>query len=299
VVVLVVVTAGVLVTWPWTTSASLSDKAPARTPVTTPPPSVAELAEPSPPAPVVPPVPAQDLVTAIETTAAPGITLGVAVMDLTTGELATGKNGEREFMAASLTKLLLAVDVLDRHRAEGRPLDPGDVDLITRSLAASDDNAMNVLWGQQDGANGIERVAKRLGLSASIDADSADQWGDTTLTATDLATVYRHVLQGMAPEDAAVIVNALSAVTPAATDGFGQHYGVLHQGASPRHYAKQAWVEYAPAGYLLHSAGVTYDDRTGHAYAIALLSIQPHTGAQAARDRLSATAAAASARLAA
>jgi len=37
----------------------------------------------------------------------------------------------------------------------------------------------------------------------------------------------------------------------------------------------------------LHSAGVVYDSHTGHAYAIALLSIQPYSGEQTARDRLS------------
>ena len=56
---------------------------------------------------------------------------------------------------------------------------------------------------------------------------------------------------------------------------------------------ERAGVPYAPAGYLLHSAGVARDDRTGHSYAIALLSIQPYTDAQTARDRLSTMAAAA------
>jgi hypothetical protein len=122
-------------------------------------------------------------------------------------------------------------------------------------------------------------------------------WGDAEVTAADMAGIYRYVLRDMAPRDAAVIVGALSAATPVATDGFAQDYGLLHQGASPRHYAKQAWVEYAPAGYLLHSTGVAYDARTGHAYAIALLSIQPYTSEQEARDRLSSVAAAAMAAL--
>ena len=117
------------------------------------------------------------------------------------------------------------------------------------------------------------------------------------VTATDMVTIYRHVLRTMAPEDRAVVVGALSAVSAVATDGFGQHYGLLHQGASAQRYAKQAWVPYEPAGYLLHSAGVAHDDRTGHAYAIALLSIQSYTDEQTARDRLSTIAAAGMARL--
>lgn len=297
-----VVTAGVLVTWSVTTSASKPDSRPPLTTSETSaqPPTVASLAEPSPSpsssAPSVPPVspvPARELVAAAEGAAPPGMTLGVAVLDVNTGELAAGRDGERRFMAASLTKLILAVDVLDRQRADGQPLDADTRDLVARALSSSDDNAMNALWGRYDGAGGVSRVADRLGLTASLPSGSADMWGDTEVTAADMAGIYRYVLRDMAPQDAAVIVSALSAATPVATDGFAQHYGLLRQGASPGHYAKQAWVEYAPAGYLLHSAGVAYDARTGHAYAIALLSIQPYTSGQEARDRLSSVAAAA------
>jgi hypothetical protein len=301
--VAVVVTAGVLVTWSVTTSAAKQGSRPpqATAEARTEPPTVASLAEPTEPAaapaPVVPPVAPKALVAAAEGAATEGMTLGVAAVDVTTGELVAGSDGERRFMAASLTKLILAVDVLDRHRAEGRPLDAEDLDLVGRALSSSDDNAMNALWGRHDGAGGIGRVADRLGLTASLPSGSADMWGDAEVTAADMAGIYRYVLRDMAPRDAAVIVGALSAATPVATDGFAQDYGLLHQGASPRHYAKQAWVEYAPAGYLLHSTGVAYDARTGHAYAIALLSIQPYTSEQEARDRLSSVAAAAMAAL--
>jgi hypothetical protein len=289
-----VVTAGVLVTWSVTTSASKPDSRPLLTTsgTSTQPPTVASLAEP-PPAPSVPPVSARELVAAAEGAAPPGMTLGVAVLDVHTGELVAGRDGERRFMAASLTKLIVAVDVLDRHRADGQPPDSDTLDLVARALSSSDDNAMNALWGKHDGAGGVGRVAGRLGLTASLPSGSAEMWGDAEVTATDMAGIYRYVLRDMAPRDAAVIVAALSAATPVATDGFAQHYGLLHQGASPAHYAKQAWVHYAPAGHLLHSAGVAYDARTGHAYAIALLSIQPYTSGQEARDRLSSVAAAA------
>lgn len=290
-----VVTAGALVTWPANTPASSTDPRPVRasTATRTPPTSVERLVEP----PALPPVLAHELVTAAESVAAPGMTLGVAALDIDTGELVVGRGGTRSFMSASLSKLIVSVEVLDRHRAEGRGVEPADLDLITRALAGSDDNAMNVLWGKHDGAGAVSRVAARLGLTASIARESANMWGDTVVSAADLVRTYQHVLRGMAPQDSAVIVDALAATTSVATDGFAQHYGLLHQGASRQRYAKQAWVPYGPAGYLLHSAGVAHDDRTGHTYAIALLSIQPYSSAHVARDRLSAIAAAALATL--
>lgn len=281
------------VTWSVTTSTSLSDKRPERLPMAAPTPTLESLAEPRTEAPVAPPVPAADLVAAAENAATPGMTLGVAVLDVNTGELAEGRDGGRHFMSASLCKLILAVDVLDRHRAEGRRVDPADLDLITRALSDSDDNAMNALWGRYDGAGAVARVAARLGLTASLPPESSNLWGDALVTAADMVTLHRYVLRDMAPQDGAVIVNALSAVNAVATDGFAQHFGLLHQGASPRRYAKQAWVPYAPAGYLLHSSGVAYDGRTGHTYAVALLSIQPYSTDGDARNRLSAIASAA------
>lgn len=234
--------------------------------------------------PAVPRISARQVVAAAEKAAGPNMTLGVAVLDLRTGELAVGRDGAREFMSASLSKLVLAVDVLDRYRQ----LDPADRELINRALSGSDDNAMNVLWGKYDGAGTIGRVADRLGLNGTLPPDSVGKWGDTLITAADMVTIYRHILRDMAPPDRAVIVDALAATSAVAADGFGQHYGLLHQGASREHYAKQAWVPYRPAGFLLHSAGVT-DGR----YAIALLSIQLYTDARTARDRLSTVAAAA------
>jgi hypothetical protein len=285
------VVVGVAVTWA-VTSRSSPDSRRVRLPEATPATAEAE-PEPRVPSPVVPPVAAHQVVAAAEAAAGPGMTFGVAVLDVHTGELSVGRGGERAFMSASLSKLIVAVDVLDRHRAQGRLLDPVDLDLIGRALSGSDDGAMNVLWGKHDGAGAIGRVAGRLGLTARLPPDATRMWGDTEVTAADMVSIYRHVLVDMAPGDGAVIIGALSTVSAVATDGFGQHYGLLHEGASPRRYAKQAWVPYSPAGYLLHSAGVAYDGRTGHAYAIALLSIQPHTDEQTARDRLSAIAAAA------
>jgi hypothetical protein len=255
-----------------------------------PPPSRSTVEALVEPRAVVPRVSVRQVVGAAESAAGPDMTLGVAALDLRTGRLAVGRGGEREFMSASLSKLIVAVDVLDRHRAQGRRLDPVDRELVDRALSGSDDNAMNALWGKHDGAGAVGRIARQLKLTARLPPDATGRWGDTVITATGMVTIYRHILQDMAPPDRAVIVDALAATSAAAADGFGQHYGLLHRGASRQLYAKQAWVPYRPAGFLLHSAGVTYDRRTGHGYAIALLSIQPYTNAQTARDRLSTVA---------
>ena len=240
-----------------------------------------------------PVVSARALVDASERAIAPGMTLGVAVLDVSTGELVEGRHGNRPFMSASLSKLVLVVDMLDRRRTEGRAIAEPDLELIGRALSSSDDGAMNVLWGRYDGQGAVSRVAAKLELSATSAPRDSTQWGDTLVTAGDLARIYRHILRDMAPDDRNVIADALIFTRPTATDGFDQFFGLLGQGASQQVYAKQAWVPYRPSGFLLHSAGVVHDSRTGNDYAIALLSIQSYVSRQAACDRLSAVAAAA------
>jgi beta-lactamase family protein len=277
--------------WRVTPAGTPQALASAPAPTTSTPPRTTSPSTPMPaPVPVVPP---HAVVDAAQAALPRGMTLSVAVLDVTTGQLAEGGNARRSYISASLSKLIVVVDMLDRRRAEGLPITDADLELVGRALRSSDDGAMNVLWGRFDGMGAIRRVAGKLGLSSTRPPGDPREWGDTMVTAGDFARMYQHIVRDMAPEDRSTIVTALAAAAPAATDGFAQHFGLLRQGASAQLYAKQAWVPYRPAGYLLHSAGVAHDTRTGHAYAITLLSIQSSIGEAGARDRLSAVAAAA------
>jgi hypothetical protein len=233
------------------------------------------------------------VVQAAEQTVPPSIALGVAALNLRTGDFAVGRDGGRQFYSASLVKLIVVVDMLDRRRLEGRPISDADLRLVARALSASDDGAMNALWGKFDGPGAIGRIAQRIGLTATQAPGDSSQWGETLVTAGDYVRIYQHILVDMPPEDRAVVVGALAATAQTAADGFNQFFGLLGQGASPQVYAKQGWVTYRPARLYLHSAGVVHDDRTNGDYAIALLSIQPSGNQQAARDRLSSVAMAA------
>lgn len=237
-----------------------------------------------------PATPPSAVVEAAERAAAPGMVLGVAVLDVQTGELASGRHGARPFISASLSKLIVVVDMLQRRRTEGLVIDAAGLDLVGRALRGSDDAAMNVLWGRYDGHRAISRVAAALGLGATRAPADPTQWGDTRVTAADFALIYRHLLRDLPAEDRGVIIDTLATAHPVAVDGFEQFFGLLRNGASPQVYAKQAWVPYRPAGYLLHSAGVVH---AGHDYVIILLTTQSQVSAQTARDRLSAVAAAA------
>ncbi|ONI92497.1 hypothetical protein ALI22I_03615 [Saccharothrix sp. ALI-22-I] len=244
-----------------------ADAAPATTSPETPRPASPRTAE----------TPAPDLSAAVAQAvgAAAGVDLGLAVVDLDTGA-AAGHNADTPFRTASLSKLLVAVDML----TSGEVLEE-DLKRLSRALSLSDDNAMNALWTLHDGMGAIGRVATQAGLAATQAPTDASQWGDVEMSANDVAKLYSYILTKLPDDSRTFIVNALSAAADTAADGFDQAYGLLAPGIDG--YAKQGWMWYLPADFYLHTAGVV-----GGRYAIAVLSIQTGVGEQTAKNRLTA-----------
>ncbi|NUT53100.1 MAG: hypothetical protein HOV94_38315, partial [Saccharothrix sp.] len=205
--------------------------------------------------------------------AAPDADLGLAVIDLVTGE-AAGSNADTPFRTASVSKLLMAVDVLTHGEVTA-----ADRDHLRLALGLSDDDAMNELWDVHDGMGAVDRVAARAGLTDTHAPADATQWGDVEMSANDVAKLYRHILTGMPAADRDFIVAALSTASPTAADGFDQAYGLLAPGVDA--YAKQGWMWYLPAEFHLHTAGVVADR-----YAVAALSVHEDVAEQTAKDEL-------------
>ncbi|MEU7813224.1 hypothetical protein [Pseudonocardia sp. NPDC049154] len=107
------------------------------------------------------------------------------MLDRDLGERASAGAAAEPTYAASLSKLVLAVDVLDRRRAEGLAVTEPDLALIRRALGPSDDAAMNALWSRFDGAAAASRVAARLDLAGTTDLDVPSQWGEMRVSADD------------------------------------------------------------------------------------------------------------------
>lgn len=224
---------------------------------------------PEPP-PAPPPDYAAAMLQAAQGAVPKGITFGMAVLDLRTGQLAT--SGTPQFFTASLSKLMLVVDMLDRDV----PLSDSDRRLITRALSLSDDNAMNALWTKFDGYNAMTRVANSLGMVGTQTTSDRSQWGEVKVSPAGYARLYQHIMNEMTDDDEAVIVTALNAATPAAADGFNQFFGLL--GGPLKAFAKQGWMYYGSRLYL-HSAGVVMNG--ADSYAVVLMSAQPSSSGTA------------------
>ncbi|GAA2558100.1 hypothetical protein [Pseudonocardia hydrocarbonoxydans] len=238
---------------------------------------------------------AQAAVDAAQAAASATTELGVAVLDRVTGRTAAGDRGDEPFYTASLSKLVVAVDVLDRRRTEDLAVTDDDLDLLRRALGPSDDAAMNQLWVRFDGPGAAARVGADLGLTGTTAPADPSQWGEMSVPAVDLLRLYDHVLGGMPDEDRLVVVDALSAAPAIAADGFDQAFGLLDPvvdgpGAVGAQ-AKQGWMCCFSERYYLHSAGVVGPDQR---FVVAVLTRVPSgPGWDAARAEVTAVAAAA------
>ncbi|MCD2186370.1 serine hydrolase [Actinomycetospora soli] len=243
--------------------------APSPTPVAAP----SRAPDPVPvPAPAPQSSPVQAAVEAADATVTRrGADVGIAVLDRTTGALALNDEADDAMNSASLSKLLTAVDLLDRGAAGRVPVTAADRRLVRAALGPSDDPAMNALWTRFGGQSGITRVIERLGLEDTEVPADPSQWGEVQLSARDMTTVFRHVLETMAPADRDLVLGAMSAAPATASDGFDQAFGLLapeQRGVA----AKQGWLCCLQSSVDLHSAGVL--DPEGR-FVVAVLSNQP------------------------
>lgn len=158
------------------------------------------------------------------------------------------RGAELAFRSASLVKLLIALDVLER-----RPATPPLCDALRLMLSASDDNVANELWDADGGPEIVTRTARRLALPAARPPEIAGRWGDTMLGIGDVVATYQHVLAD-APGKRDLILDALAAPPRHGSDGFDQYFGI--PGRLPRPWAvKQGWSE-SPRDVVLHTSGL-------------------------------------------
>lgn len=239
---------------------------------------------------------AQAVVDAAQGAAGSATELAVAVLDRETGELALGaRGGEQPYYTASLSKVLVAVDVLDRRRLDGLAVADADIALLNRALGPSDDNAMNALWSRFDGAGGIGRVSSRVGLTGTTGPRDPSQWGEVSMSAEDTVRTWQYMLEDMPTADRDLLVSAMDAAPARAADGSNQAFGLLAPAVdgpgAPGAVAKQGWMCCFSGKYYIHSTGAVGGDRR---FLMALLTRAPRApGWEAARQEMTRIATAA------
>ncbi|MEO3868078.1 hypothetical protein ABGB18_04520 [Nonomuraea sp. B12E4] len=167
-----------------------------------------------------------------------GTTAGWVAFDRRAGKFVAARNAHRKYRSASVVKILIAIDYLERRKS----VPAADAKLLKVMLRSSDDDAATTFWNRGGKGQIIVRTARKLGLSdtAPPPAGKPGFWGYTSLSAYDIVRTYRYLLDRAEHKVRDTILGHLRRSTPCGTDGFDQTFGIPD--ALPRPWAvKQGW----------------------------------------------------------
>ncbi|SDH07879.1 hypothetical protein [Klenkia brasiliensis] len=189
---------------------------------------------------------------------AAGGTIAVTVLDADGDTVLASADASAPVYTASLVKLLVVHQLLLQAEAGDVVLTADDLELMQSAIEASDDDAMDQLWVEFDGEALVADAVETFGLTGTAPPTEAGQWGQTTTTAADQATVLATCADTLTGEDAQLLTGWLRSTTPTAADGFDQTFGLLSPGTG-QVAAKQGWMCCLDDTRWLHSTGVLHD----------------------------------------
>ncbi|TVT42399.1 hypothetical protein FNH05_22430 [Amycolatopsis rhizosphaerae] len=161
------------------------------------------------------------------------------VYDRRDGKVLTSLDSGEPFASMSVVKLLIAIDVLAR--GDWTLPDATTRQQLTQMLSTSDDDLANTMWVDGGGSSIVTRDATLMGLSATKPPDDPGQWGDTQITAQDMVTVYRYLMDQMPASARDLLYNALYHATETAADGTDQFFGIPNGLPNTTWAIKQGW----------------------------------------------------------
>ncbi|WP_218004505.1 hypothetical protein [Microtetraspora niveoalba] len=170
------------------------------------------------------------------------MTAGYVVFDRQAGKVIANRRVHHRFRSASVVKILIAIDYLERRKGA---VPARDASLLASMLRGSDDDAATALWRLGGQGDIVRRMAGKIGLTDTAPPPAAKPgfWGYTAISAIDIARVYRYLLDKAAPRVRDGVMGHLRQARQCATDGFDQYFGIPR--GVPRPWAvKQGWSGY-------------------------------------------------------
>ncbi|GLZ31858.1 lipoprotein [Lentzea sp. NBRC 105346] len=155
----------------------------------------------------------------------PGVTAAYAVYDRNTGHMKLSSNEHMKIRSASIVKILIALDYLEK-RGPGATIPQADLDRLVPMLRSSDDNAASSLWVQEGWEKIIQRMIVLIGLEDTEPPANVGFWGYTAVSASDIVKIYRYIQERANPSFHNFIMTNLHYATKCATDGFDQSFGI-------------------------------------------------------------------------
>lgn len=204
--------------------------------------------------------------------ASPGTTVGIDVVDTTTGTAVASLNAGEQFYTASVVKLLIALDALKSRNWQPAP---ETADRIGQMLSASDDDIADLMWDNGGNNAIIDRMVETIGLSNTTAPEDTAQWGETLTTPRDVVSIF-HYITTTAPASARdLILGALHNADRTAADGTDQYFGIPDALTGASWAVKQGWMDLNSSTTLDTTGLVSPAPDQPYRYAVVVLSTQP------------------------
>ncbi len=193
-----------------------------------------------------------------------GSTASHVVVDDASGVVESQDNEHLKFRAASVVKLLIALDHLER-LDPGTPIAEDDRLLLQPMLRSSNDDVATALWAAGGGTEIIERAVAKIGLpdTEPPPAGRESTWGYTRMSASDVVATYRYIRHRAEPRTRDFMLENLGRHTACAADGFDQSFG-LPSATAEADAVKQGWSGFGASPASGHKCNGSDDPaRTG------------------------------------
>ncbi|MFD0364028.1 hypothetical protein ACFQZZ_21495 [Nocardia sp. GCM10030253] len=169
-----------------------------------------------------------------------GVEASFMVFDRETGDSSVQFDAHKQYRSASVVKLLIALDYLESHDLSlTTPSD--DLARLQAMLRSSDDDAASYLWIENGWDKIIERMVAKLGLTDTAPPATRGMWGYTAISAADVVTIYRYILDTANPAIRDFMMSNLHQSTKCGKDGFDQSFGIARALAHQPRAVKQGW----------------------------------------------------------
>lgn len=163
-----------------------------------------------------------------------GITASFAVYDREHEEFTAVRNPHARFRAASVVKLLIALDHLIQHDPvldlAHATTDEQRMDILAlrTMLRGSWDYAASVFWVRGGFTDIIDRMTTLIGLpdTSPPAPEQHGFWGYTITSAADVVKIYHYILDSAPTQYRDFIIGNLHASTRCAEDGRDQSFGI-------------------------------------------------------------------------
>lgn len=119
--------------------------------------------------------------------------VAISLIDTATGHQVDNRLGQLSYHSASLIKVVMALDKLERVEAAGRGLTEEEQEDLHQLIRYSNDDTGSKWWSQLGGPAVVTWVRQKTGLTHITPPASSSAWGATGITAHDWAILYRHL----------------------------------------------------------------------------------------------------------